>query len=95
MHEWMAAARDRLAGAVGDDAASYDLSDDDVRVLLDLARVSAHDSGDRTNAPLACFLVGLALGRHPGSALSDLATRTSGSSDLSAPGAPAPTSPSQ
>ena len=32
MHEWMTAARDRWAGAVGDDAASYDLTDDDVRV---------------------------------------------------------------
>ena len=81
MDEWMTAARDRLAGAVGDDAASYDLSDDDVRVLLDLARVAAHESGDRTNAPLACYLVGLALGRHPGSALSDVAARTSSSSD--------------
>lgn len=77
MHEWLAAAQDRLAGAVGDDAASYDLSDDDVRVLFDLARVAAHESGDRTNAPLACFLVGLALGRHPGSALGQLAESTS------------------
>lgn len=80
MHEWLTAARDRLAEAVGDDAAGYDLSEDDVRVLLDLARVAAHDSGGRTNAPLACFLVGLAMGRHPGTALSGLATRTSSSS---------------
>jgi hypothetical protein len=81
MDKWMTAARDRLAGAVGDDAASYDLSEDDVRVLLDLARVSAHESGDRTNAPLACYLVGLALGRHPESTLSDIAGRTSSSTD--------------
>lgn len=81
MHEWLTAARGRLARAVGEDAASYDLSEDDVRVILDLARVAAHDSGDRTNAPLACFLVGLALARHPESSLNDLATRTSSSSD--------------
>ena len=80
MHEWLTAARDRLTGAVGDDAESYDLSEDDVRVLLDLARVAAHESGDRTNAPLACFLVGLALGRHPDSALGELAESTSRSS---------------
>ncbi len=81
MHEWLTAARDRLAGAVDDDVARYDLSDDDVRVLLDLARVAAHESGDRTNAPLACYLVGLAVGRHPGSALGELAARTSSASD--------------
>ena len=36
--------------------------------LLDLARVAAHDSGDRTNAPLATYLVGLAAGRGAGAA---------------------------
>lgn len=81
MHEWLTAARERLADAVGDDTTSYDLTDDDVRVLLDLARVAAHDSGDRTNAPLACFLVGLALGRHPGSDLAAVATRAASASD--------------
>lgn len=81
MHEWLTVARDRLADAVDDDVAGYDLSDDDVRVLLDLARVAAHDSGDRTNAPLACYLVGLAMGRHPDSALGGLAESTSRASD--------------
>ena len=32
----------------------------DARILLDLARAAAHDSGQRTNAPLLCYLVGLA-----------------------------------
>ena len=81
MHEWLTATRDRLAEAVGDDAAGYDLTADDVRVLLDLARVAAHDSGDRTNAPLACYLVGLAMGRHPDSMLRELSERTSSPSD--------------
>ena len=81
MHEWLSAARDRMADAVDDDEAGYDLSDGDVRVLLDLARVAAHDSGDRTNAPLACYLVGLAMGRHPDSMLRELSERTSSPSD--------------
>jgi hypothetical protein len=31
--------------------------------LLDLARVAAHDSGERTNAPLLCYVLGVAVGR--------------------------------
>ena len=40
-----------------------ELSPGDVRTLLDVARVAAHDSGDRTNAPLLCYLIGLAAAR--------------------------------
>ena len=40
-----------------------ELSPDDVRALLDLARVAAHDSGERTNAPLVCYLIGVAVGK--------------------------------
>lgn len=29
-------------------------------MLLEAARVAAHDSGQRTNAPLLCYLLGLA-----------------------------------
>jgi hypothetical protein len=36
------------------------------RILLDLARIAAHDSGRRTNAPLLCYLVGLARARGAG-----------------------------
>ncbi len=32
-----------------------------VDALLDLAGRAAHDTGERRNAPLACFLAGLAL----------------------------------
>lgn len=39
------------------------LSEEQVDALLDLAGHGAHDSGDRRNAPLACFLVGLRAGR--------------------------------
>jgi hypothetical protein len=33
--------------------------------------VAAHDSGERTNAPLLCYLVGVAVGR--GAALGEVA----------------------
>jgi hypothetical protein len=42
-----------------------------MRTLLDLARVAAHDSGERTNAPLLCYLLGVAVGR--GAELGELA----------------------
>ena len=56
MHEWLAAASARIAQGVGDEASEYELSDADVE-RLELARVAAHESGERTNAPLACYLV--------------------------------------
>jgi hypothetical protein len=59
---WLADARDALAAAGGVPAERLDLSDDDVAVLLDLARIAAHESGERTNAPLLCYLVGRAQG---------------------------------
>jgi hypothetical protein len=72
MDEWLAEARTRLAAHVGDDGTTYDLDGDDVDRLLELARVAAHDSGARTNAPLLSYLVGLARGRHPDRPLADL-----------------------
>jgi Domain of unknown function (DUF6457) len=50
----------------------------EVEALLDLARVTAHDSGERTNAPLVCYLLGLARGRHPELGLGALAAKASG-----------------
>jgi hypothetical protein len=72
MHEWLVHASGRLAEAVADTTSTYDLTDADVEQLLDLARIAAHDSDDRTNAPLVSYLVGLARGRHPDRALADL-----------------------
>ena len=71
MHEWLELARARLADAVGAAPGDYDLTQQEVYELLELARVAAHESGERTNAPLICYLVGLARGRH-GSALTEL-----------------------
>ena len=63
MDAWLTQARDALAAAAGVPASELELSDDDVRELLELARIAAHDSGERTNAPLLCYLVGLAAAR--------------------------------
>ena len=55
MNEWLAA----RARALGVD----DLAPDEVSTLLNLAGDAAHESGARTNAPLLCYLVGVAQAR--------------------------------
>lgn len=60
---WLQSARDAIAAASGVASEELELSADDVRVLLDVARVAAHDSGERTNAPLVCYLLGVAAGK--------------------------------
>jgi hypothetical protein len=60
MDAWLRDTRDSLAGAADIPAERLELSDEEARTLLDLARIAAHDSGERTNAPLLCYLVGLA-----------------------------------
>lgn len=78
MHEWLSAARDRLAAGVGDDPAAYDLREEDIALLLDLAGTAAHESGERTNAPLTAYLVGLAVGRHGDRTLADVVEHVTG-----------------
>ena len=77
MDEWLQAARDRLAAAAGLAPAELDLGRAHVDELLELARIAAHESGERTNAPLLCYLLGLARGRG-GRELSDLVDATIG-----------------
>jgi hypothetical protein len=72
VHEWLDSARARLAQAVGDDPSAYELGEGDIAEILDLARIAAHESGDRTNAPLLSYIVGLAHSRHPERDLSGL-----------------------
>jgi hypothetical protein len=62
MDAWLQTARDALAQTAGLRPDELELSDEDAAVLLDLARIAAHDSGERTNAPLLCYLVGRASG---------------------------------
>jgi Domain of unknown function (DUF6457) len=57
---WLSKMRDALAATVGIEPAQLELTDDDAHTLLDLARIAAHVSGERTNAPLLCYLVGRA-----------------------------------
>ena len=59
----MSRARDAIAEAAGVDAASLELDDESVQTLLEVARIAAHESGERTNAPLLCYLLGRAEGR--------------------------------
>ena len=54
MDAWLS----RAAAALG----AGELSDLDAQTILELARVAAHESGERTNAPLLCYLVGRAQG---------------------------------
>jgi uncharacterized protein DUF6457 len=78
VHEWLEEHRSRLAAAVGDDPSLYDLDDQDVEQLLELARVAAHESEARTNAPLISYLVGLARGRHADTDLQTLVNEALG-----------------
>jgi hypothetical protein len=64
--EWLREARDRLAEAAAESPESLDLSQAEIDELLELARIAAHDSGERINAPLLCYLVGVARGRSGG-----------------------------
>jgi Domain of unknown function (DUF6457) len=70
MDQWLSDARDSLARASGTPAEQLELDDDAVATLLELARIAAHDSGERTNAPLLCYLVGRA---QNGASLDELA----------------------
>ena len=63
MNEWLSAQADALAAAAGVDRSELELSDDDVDRVLELAGHAAHASGARTNAPLLCYLVGIAHAR--------------------------------
>ena len=60
MDAWLRDARDAVADAAGVPPDELELSDADAATLLDLARIAAHESGERTNAPLLCYLVGRA-----------------------------------
>lgn len=60
MDSWLTAVRDAVAAAAGVAPEELELSDDEAATLLELARIAAHESGERTNAPLLCYLVGRA-----------------------------------
>jgi hypothetical protein len=74
--DWLIKARDALASEAGVEPGRLALSDSDARTLLDLARIAAHKSGDRTNAPLLCYLVGRAQGDRGLDLLADAVRRS-------------------
>jgi hypothetical protein len=57
---WLTAVRDAVAAEANLAPADLELSDADADTVLDLARIAAHVSGERTNAPLLCYLIGRA-----------------------------------
>jgi Domain of unknown function (DUF6457) len=74
---WLADARDALARAAGVPPEELELDEQSVATLLDLARIAAHESGERTNAPLLCYLVGRAQGGTDLDTLADAVRSTS------------------
>lgn len=60
MDAWLEGIRDALARTAGVAPGDLDLDDQAIRTLLDVARIAAHESGQRINAPLLCYLVGRA-----------------------------------
>jgi hypothetical protein len=68
--DWITETTLRIASASGIDPGSLLLDATVAQQLLDLAGFAAHESGDRTNAPLFCFVLGRATAL--GASLDDL-----------------------
>jgi hypothetical protein len=62
MDAWLTQARDAVADAAGKQSSELEIGDEATATLLDIARIAAHESGERTNAPLLCYLIGRAEG---------------------------------
>jgi hypothetical protein len=58
VNEWL----DRVAAAIG---CEEQLSVEDTDALLKIARIAAHESDDRRNAPLLTYLIGRSRGPRP------------------------------
>jgi hypothetical protein len=58
---WIADMTARIAHSAGIDADILAVDAGDAEELLRLAGVAAHTSGDRTNAPLLCHVLGRAV----------------------------------
>ena len=69
MNEWLAA----RARALGVD----DPTPEEISLLLELAGDAAHESGQRTNAPVLCYLVGRAQGSRSLDELAEIVRSTS------------------
>ena len=58
MNDWLT----KVAAAIG---SNEQLSDEDADALLKIARIAAHESDDRRNAPLLAYLIGRSRGDRP------------------------------
>lgn len=72
MDDWLK----RVAAAVGSDEL---LSGEDADALLNIARIAAHESDDRRNAPLLCYLIGRMQTDRPLSEILEQVKKTSSS----------------
>jgi hypothetical protein len=60
---WLDDMTKAVAQAAGVEPSELHLDPDTAREILDLARIASHASGERINAPLLCYELGLAVGR--------------------------------
>jgi Domain of unknown function (DUF6457) len=74
---WLAKQADALAAATGIPRDALELEDADVHTLLELAKLAAHEGGERTNAPLLCYLFGIAHGSAEIDELAEIVRSTS------------------
>lgn len=58
---WISDLTARIATATGIDAGALAINNTDADTLLTLAGLAAHESGERTNAPLLCHVLGRAV----------------------------------
>lgn len=58
---WISDVTEQIATATGIDATVLAIDSADADTLLRLAGVAAHESGERTNAPLLCHVLGRAV----------------------------------
>ena len=58
---WISDMTTRIAAASGIEPSTLAVAAGDADTLLRLAAVAAHDSGERTNAPLLCHVLGRAV----------------------------------
>jgi hypothetical protein len=62
---WLQAASAAIADATDRPREAVQVSEEAAETLLELARIAAHESGDRRNAPLLTYLMGLAAASDP------------------------------
>ena len=73
---WISDLTTRIADATGIRAEALTVDADDTDLLLRLAAIAAHESGDRTNAPILCHVLGRAVAL--GAPIDDLANIVEG-----------------